>query len=163
MSVFSCCFLLFLCAYAFSIKNACHYGISVVYFDCSFDTISVQIESYNDRFCKEGVFVFWFLRANFVCSTTDVADICFQTMFSVDFMRHTAPTLAPVHSHLNYELFFVNQGQCTFRCGDRDYTCNPSDILVINAGTLHNRLQISPDALLYSLQFSFSPNSKQTS
>jgi len=107
--------------------------------------------------------VFWFLRANFVCSTTDVADICFQTMFSVDFMRHTAPTLAPVHSHLNYELFFVNQGQCTFRCGDRDYTCNPSDILVINAGTLHNRLQISPDALLYSLQFSFSPNSKQTS
>ncbi|MBQ3135434.1 MAG: helix-turn-helix domain-containing protein [Oscillospiraceae bacterium] len=106
--------------------------------------------------------MFWFRRINFVCASTDVADICFQTVFSADFMQHAPPTLAPVHSHLNCELFFVNQGQCTFRCGDRDYTCNPSDILVINAGTQHNRLQISPDALLYSLQFSFSPNRKQT-
>lgn len=107
--------------------------------------------------------MFWFLRSNFVCTTTDVADITFQTMFSVDFMRHTTPeTLAPVHAHLNYELFFIDRGQCTFRCGDRDYACGPSDILLIPAGTPHVRSHLSPEALLYSMQFSFSKNNRQT-
>lgn len=108
--------------------------------------------------------MFWFLRANFVCSTTDVADITFQTMFSADFMRHTTPeSLAPVHSHLNCELFFVNRGQCTFRCGDRDCVCGPSDVLLIPAGARHVRSQILPDTLLHSLQFSFSPNRQTAS
>lgn len=107
--------------------------------------------------------MFWFLGSNLACTTTELADIQFQTVFSVGFMRHRQPQLSPVHYHLNCELFFVNQGQCTFRCGDRDYTCRRSDILLINDGTRHNMSYLSEDALLYSLHFSFSPASKQPS
>lgn len=105
--------------------------------------------------------MFWFLNYNLVCTTTELDDIHFHTVLSNGFMRHCSPAITPVHYHLCHELFFVTQGQCTFRCGEQDYTCTQSDILLINAGTRHNILQLSQDALLYSLQFSFSP-SKQT-
>ncbi len=107
--------------------------------------------------------MFWFLRSNLACTTTELADMQFQSIFSTGFTHHHSPTsLAPSHYHLNYELFFVNQGQCTVHCADRDYTCGQSDILLVNAGIWHRRVHLSQDALAYSLQFSFSPNSKET-
>ncbi len=107
--------------------------------------------------------MFWFLGPNLACTTTELADIHFQTIFSNGFMHHSLPVLTPFHYHLNYELFFVNQGQCTIHCADQDYTCSRSDILLVTAGTRHNRTQLSQDALAYSLQFSFSPSNKQDS
>ena len=105
--------------------------------------------------------MFWFLRSNFVCTATDLADIHFHTIFSVGFTRTEPHAVTPVHYHLNYELFFVNHGQCTIRGDEQDYICNPSDILLLNEGARHKMARLSPDADVYSLQFSFSPNHKQ--
>ncbi|MBQ3557504.1 MAG: helix-turn-helix domain-containing protein [Oscillospiraceae bacterium] len=105
--------------------------------------------------------MFWFLRSNFICAATDLADIRFHTIFSVGFTHARLPEVSPVHYHLNYELFFVNRGHSTVRCGDRDYVCGPSDILLINEGTRHATVRLSADADVYSLQFSFFPNNKQ--
>lgn len=106
--------------------------------------------------------MFWFLGANFACATTELADMQFQSIFSTGFTRHHSSADFPhLHYHLNCELFFVNQGQCTVQCAGRDYICSRSDILLVNDGVWHRRSHLSQGALAYSLQFSFSPSNKQ--
>lgn len=106
--------------------------------------------------------MFWFPEPNMICATTELAGLHIQTIFSRGIMRHQPPSLRSIpHVHLNGELFFVNQGQCATRCGEQDYVCNRSDILLIGEGLRHNVSRLSQDAVLYSFHFSFFPDSKQ--
>ncbi|MBE6956981.1 MAG: helix-turn-helix domain-containing protein [Ruminococcaceae bacterium] len=103
--------------------------------------------------------MFWFLEPNIICATTELAGLHIQTIFSVGIMRHQPPsTPSTPHTHLNCELFFINQGQCTARCGEQEYICNRSDILLVGDGLRHNVSRLSPDAVLYSFHFSFVPD-----
>ncbi|MBQ3134796.1 MAG: helix-turn-helix domain-containing protein [Oscillospiraceae bacterium] len=106
--------------------------------------------------------MFWFLEPNIICATTNLAGLHIQTIFSAGIMRHLPPSRPSTpHTHLNHELFFLDRGQCTARCGEQDYVCNRSDILLVGDGLRHNISQLSPDAVLYSFHFSFFPDSKQ--
>lgn len=108
--------------------------------------------------------MFWFLESQMAYVTTELADIQFQTLLATGFMHpQFLWTDSPLHRHLTYELYFVGGGQCTAHCDDRDYICNPSDLLLISAGTRHHVSQISEDTVLHSLQFSIFPTDKQDS
>ena len=102
-------------------------------------------------------------RHSLICMSTQLDDLCIQTVLEAGFLRHQCSRNFHPHNHLNCELYFVNRGQCTVRCGEQDYVCNQSDILLINSGTQHTVLQRSEDAILYSLRFSFNPTDKQGS
>jgi len=108
--------------------------------------------------------MFWFLESQMAYATTELAGIQFQTLLATGFMHPQFPwTASPLHRHLTYELYFVGGGQCTAHCDGRDYVCNPSDLLLISAGTRHHVSQISEDTVLHSLQFSIFPTDKQDS
>ncbi len=106
--------------------------------------------------------MFWLLEANMLCATTELANLQFQTLLGTGFMRPRFPYMtSPPHRHLLYELYFVHHGQCTTNCDGQDYTYGQSDILLVNRGTLHNTSQVSEDADVYSILFSFFPVDKQ--
>ncbi len=106
--------------------------------------------------------MFWFLESQMAYVTTELADIQFQTLLATGFMHPQYPwTASPLHRHLTCELYFVGGGQCTAHCGEHDYICNRSDILLVNDGLRHNISQLSRDVVLYSFHFSFFPDSEQ--
>ena len=106
--------------------------------------------------------MFWFVAANMVCATTELADLRIQTLLGASFMSQNFPWKhSNPHRHLNGELYFVNSGQCIARCGEQDYICNGADILLIPPGTQHTILQMSQNTDLHSFFYSFSPANKQ--
>lgn len=106
--------------------------------------------------------MFWFVNEHNIFITTMLDDLRIQTVLEAGFLRHSLNTSFP-HDHLNCELYFVNRGQYTTRCGGRDYTTEQSDILLIGSGIRHSVVQLSEDALAYSLRFSFYPTNGQNS
>ena len=96
-----------------------------------------------------------------ICITTKLDELHVQTILEAGFLREQASRHFHPHHHLNCELYFVNRGRCTVRCGEQDYTLEHSDILLINSGTQHTVTERSEDLIVYSLRFSFSPSDKQ--
>ena len=102
-------------------------------------------------------------RNSLICITTALDELYIQTILEAGFLHYQSDRSFQPHHHLNCELYFINCGQCTIRCGGQDYTCSQSDILLINSGIEHTLLNRSEDAVLYSLRFSFYPADKQGS
>lgn len=96
-----------------------------------------------------------------ICITTTLDELYIQTILEAGFLQEQASRRFQPHYHLNRELYFVNRGRCTVRCGKQDYTLGPSDILLINSNTQHTVTEQSEDLIVYSLRFSFSPADKQ--
>jgi AraC-like DNA-binding protein len=58
--------------------------------------------------------------------------------FRIDFTyRSLGPIDAIFHSHNAYEIYYFHEGVCTYLIGDRIYTLQPGDLILMNGMTLH--------------------------
>lgn len=58
--------------------------------------------------------------------------------FRLDFSyRSLGPIDAVFHSHSFYEIYYFHEGVCTYLIGDRIYTLQPGDLILMNGMTLH--------------------------
>lgn len=85
---------------------------------------------------------------------TTLGEFRIQTVMDSGFFLHQKERDSKAHNHLNHELYFVENGTCTARCGDKVFTCQSGDILFIPIGTEHHVHTLSCDASLYSFRFS---------
>ncbi|MFC0214932.1 AraC family transcriptional regulator [Paenibacillus chartarius] len=51
--------------------------------------------------------------------------------------RSTGPIDAIFHSHQHYEIYYFHEGVCNYLIGDRIYTLQPGDLILMNGLTLH--------------------------
>lgn len=51
--------------------------------------------------------------------------------------RSQGPIDADFHSHSWYEIYYFHEGVCTYLIGDRIYTLQPGDLILMNGMTLH--------------------------
>lgn len=89
--------------------------------------------------------------------TTILGDLRIQTVFDSGFYLYQKKRDTKAHSHLNYELYFIESGICKTWCDGDVYSCSKGDLLLIPIGAEHNVQYLSEDASLYSFRFSFYP------
>jgi AraC-like DNA-binding protein len=51
--------------------------------------------------------------------------------------RSTGPIDAIFHSHSSYEIYYFHEGICNYLIGDRIYSLQPGDLILMNGMTLH--------------------------
>ena len=59
------------------------------------------------------------------------------------------------HIHSAYELFFVEQGECTIKIAGDDYVLNANSFIVVPAGASHNVCRKSDDARIFPISIQF--------
>ena len=90
-----------------------------------------------------------------ICMETTVVDsYAFHTVLDPGFFLHKMKRDSMPHNHLNHELYFIEAGTCTAKCGKDVLVCTQGDLLLIPIGVEHNVHTLSEDASLYSLRFS---------
>ena len=109
--------------------------------------------------------MFWFeneRNGDIICmETTILGDLRIQTILDSGFYRHQKKRDPKAHSHLNYELYFVEKGLCETWCNGEVYSCGSNELLLIPIGADHNVLTLTADAALYSFRFSLYPVADQ--
>ncbi len=106
----------------------------------------------------------WFEnRGDTVCTVSVcLKDLKIQTVLDAGFFLHRKSRDPNTHAHLNYELYFVENGTCVARCNGRDYTCQENDFLCLPIGAEHHVAHLSEDASIYSFRFSLRSDGEET-
>ena len=93
--------------------------------------------------------------------TVTVHGLRFQIVLDDGFFTYQKKRDPNGHRHLNYELYFSEKGKCTVLCDEKKYEFNENDLFLIPADAEHNVYELSENASIYSLRFSFSPSDSQ--
>lgn len=106
----------------------------------------------------------WFEnRGNTVCTVNvRLADFRIQTVLDAGFFVQGKQRDPNTHAHLNYELYFVEEGTCVAGCSGRDYTCKKNEFLFLPIGAEHHVASLSEDASIYSFRFSLRSEGEET-